>query len=181
MNDTAPAELVRRQYLAAHGAHVKPTYEHMMAKSRAGVVKAALGYRRAGEMPLFLERYLEAPIEQVLSDVLAQDVRRDSVLEIGNLAADDAMSLISLWGAVANDLGGQCEVAVATLTAGLRSMFVRIGVPLHFLAPAKICRVDDPAIWGRYYDCDPWVCAGIIEEGQRAISAFFARRRRAAL
>lgn len=180
MHDTAPAELVRRRFLAAHGAQVQPAYEHMMAQSRGGVVKAALGYRRAGTAPLFLERYLDAPVEQILSRALAQDVRRDSVLEIGNLAAEDALSLVALWGAVANDLGGQCEVAVATLTADLRRMFARIGVPMLFLAPADASRIDEPASWGRYYDRDPWVCGGLIDEGQRAIAAFFARRRKAA-
>ena len=180
MHDTAPAELVRRRFLAAHGAQVQPAYEDMMTQSRGGVVKAALGYRRAGATPLFLERYLDAPIEQILSRAFARDVSRDAVLEIGNLAAEDALALIALWGAVANDLGSQCEVAVATLTADLRRMFVRIGVPMVFLTQAEISRIDEPAAWGAYYDCDPWVCAGLIAEGQRAISTFVSRRKAAA-
>lgn len=177
MHNTAPAELVRRRFREAHGAHVQPAYENMMAQSRGGVVKAALGYRRAGAHPLFLERYLDAPVEQILSHALGQDVHRETVLEIGNLAAEDAPSLIALWGAAANDLGSQCEVAVATLTADLRRMFSRIGVPMLLLAPADASRTEQPSSWGRYYDCDPWVCAGLIDEGQRAISAFLARRR----
>lgn len=180
MAQTSPVELVRRRFQETHGAQVNPAYGQILHVSRNGAAQAALGYRRAGSEALFLERYLDCPIEDCLSAALGRPIRRDSVIEIGNLAADDAFAMVSLWGSAANDLGAACEVAVATLTAPLRSMFARMSVPLHVLARATAERVHEPAAWGRYYDSDPRVCAGAITEAQRAIASFLARRRRAA-
>lgn len=180
MSERSKAGLVQRRFLEIHGARIVPSFASYRRVDRAEVPRAALGYRRAGSEPLFLERYLDVPVEQLVSAALNRPTRRDSIIEIGNLAADDAFAMIELWGSVANDLGAVHEVAVATLTAPLRAMFDRIGVPLTLLAPAGIARSDDPAAWGRYYRNDPCVCAGVISEGQSAISAFLARRRRRA-
>ncbi|MCJ2178292.1 thermostable hemolysin [Novosphingobium album (ex Hu et al. 2023)] len=180
MSDSPEFHLVRRRFMEAHGASVRPAFGHYSQIERAELTRAALGFRRADGEPLFLERYLDAPIEQVVSGALGKSMARESIIEIGNLAADDAFAMVELWGSAANDLGTDCEVAVATLTAPLRAMFARIGVPLVVLAPAAAERADEPEAWGRYYASDPQVCAGIISQGQQAIGAFLARRRRVA-
>ncbi|WP_240197829.1 thermostable hemolysin [Novosphingobium sp. P6W] len=126
MAETSPLELIFRRYRDTHGAEVKPAYTQILQVSRDCVIRAAVGYRRADEQPLFLERYLVQSIEMHLSAALRRPVGREDIIEIGNLAADDAFAMISLWGMAANDLGGQCEIAVATLTAPLRRMFARL-------------------------------------------------------
>ena len=180
MADRPEFHLVRKRFMEMHGACVRPAFASYRSIERTGAPCAALGFRRAGAGPLFLERYLDVPVEQAVSAAAGKPVARESIIEIGNLAADDAFAMIELWGSVANDLGANCEVAVATLTAPLRSMFARAGVPLLVLAPAVAERADDPQAWGRYYASDPQVCAGVIAQGQKAIAAFLARRRRAA-
>lgn len=180
MIELPSSALVHSRFLQVHGASVCPGFAHLLDIQRAGAPRAVLGYQRAGDAPLFLESYLDSPIETCLASALGRPVARSSVIEIGSLAADDAFAMVSLWSTAANDLGAQCEIAVATLTAPLRRMFTRMGVPLHVLAPALAARVADPAVWGRYYDADPMVCAGVIAEGQRAIAAHFSARRRAA-
>lgn len=180
MLETQSMELVRRSFLNAHGVRARPGFSDLLHVTRADAPRAVLGYRRAGTGPLFLERYLDAPIETFVSAALGRPVPRGDVIEIGSLAADDAFALVSLWATAANDLGADCEVAVATLTEPLRRMFARIGVPLHVLGRATADRMDDPEAWGRYYESDPMVCAGLIAEGQRAIAAYLASRRKAA-
>ncbi|WP_374414420.1 thermostable hemolysin [Novosphingobium colocasiae] len=180
MIESPSSVLVRSRFLQVHGAPVRPGFANLLDVQRAGAPRAVLGYQRAGDAPLFLESYLDSPVEDCLAAVLGRPVARGSVIEIGSLAADDAFAMVSLWATAANDLGAQCEIAVATLTAPLRRMFTRMGVPLHVLAPATAARVSDPAAWGRYYDADPMVCAGLIAEGQRAIADHLAARRRAA-
>ncbi|MEJ2409562.1 MAG: thermostable hemolysin [Novosphingobium sp.] len=180
MSDSPEFQLVRRRFMEMHGACVRPAFGNYRRVERAEQARAALGYRRADSEPLFLERYLDAPVEVAVSAATGKPTMRESIIEIGNLAADDAFAMIELWGSVANDLGANCEVAVATLTAPLRAMFARIGVPLFVLAPAAAARADDPEGWGRYYASDPQVCAGVISQGQKAIAAFLSRRRRAA-
>lgn len=180
MPQTSPIELVRRRFQDAHGAQVQCGYANTLHLAHDGVARAALGYRRAGQERLFLERYLESPVEDRLTAAFGRTIRRDSIIEIGNLASDDAFAMVSLWGTAANDLGAECEIAVATLTAPLRGMFARMGVQLYDIGQASIERVDEPESWGRYYDSDPRVCAGIIAQGQLAIARFLDRRRMAA-
>jgi len=174
------ADLIRRRYNEAHGANPGLGYRCTLHVGREDEARAALGYRRADDTPLFLEAYLDLPVEQLLGATFGRPVARQDVIEIGNLASEDAFAMVALWGQAANDLGAMGEIAVATLTAPLRRMFARMGVPLKVLAPALATRVADSAAWGRYYDTDPRVCAGVIAEGQAAIARFLARRERAA-
>jgi hypothetical protein len=163
-----------------YGAKGAGGYGHHLAIGDCQQKGAALGYRRAGQQRLFLEQYLDEPVETAVSAALGRSVAREQIIEIGNLAASNAWSMIALWGEAANDLGGSCEVVVATLTASLRRMFGRVGVPIVEVAAADPSRLGVAAAdWGAYYDTDPRVCAGPIADGHRAIAAFMARRRRA--
>lgn len=167
--------LIHRKYRDAFGATLTPSFSSYLG-CRSG---AALGYCRAGDTPLFLEAYLDCPVEELVAAALGRAVERGQIVEIGNFAADNAMAMVELWGDAANDLGGSGEVAVATLTAPLRRMFARIGVPIVELAPARCDRLGEKGgEWGSYYDQDPRVCAGIIADGQHAIAAFMDRRQR---
>ncbi|MXO58386.1 hypothetical protein GRI89_02345 [Altererythrobacter salegens] len=162
-------QVYHREY-GAEGAAAFSTY-------LASASGAVLGYRRASAEPLFLEAYCDAPIEDLLVPVLGRRVERRAIIEIGNLAATNAMAMVHLWGAAANDLGANGEVVVATLTRSLRTMFRRIGIVIHDLCPAERHRLAGAgAGWGSYYEQDPRVCAGDIWQGQAAISAFRARR-----
>jgi len=174
-------ELIRRKYREVFGASARPDYTAWIQSGAGIAAGAALGYRRAGEAPLFLEAYLDRPIEQLVSEALGGVVERGAIVEIGNFAADNALAMVELWGSAANDLGGQSEVAVATLTKPLRRMFARIGLPVTPIARANPERLGDGAAeWGSYYALDPMVCMGVIADGQAAIAAFLARRSRKA-
>lgn len=174
MNSTASFDLVGRKYREAFGASAPPGYAEWMT-SGGGV--AALGYRRADSELLFLEAYLDEPVEVLASRALGRDVPRHAIVEIGNLASDNALAMIGLWGRAANDLGSISEVAVATLTAPLRHMFRRIGLTVIAIAEANPRRLGrDARQWGSYYAQDPQVCVGEIAVGQAAIAALLARR-----
>lgn len=173
MPSSPQTELISRKYQEVFGASARPAYADWMGAGAA----AALGYRRAGSEPLFLETYLDQPIESLVSSTLGRTIDRGAIVEIGNFAADSAIAMVELWGRAANDLGGSGEVAVATLTAPLRRMFARIGLPIIPLAKADPARLPGAAEeWGSYYATDPMVCMGVIAEGQSAIAAFLARR-----
>lgn len=172
------SDLIRRKYREVFGASIKPAFGDWHEAGSQGRATAALGYRRAGSDPLFLEDYLDVAIETLVSERIGHPVAREAIVEIGNFASDNALAMIELWGAAANDLGGQGEVAVATLTAPLRRMFARIGLPFSVIAPACPDRLGaDSADWGSYYDLDPQVCMGVIAEGQCAINSFLVRRK----
>ncbi|WP_068076815.1 thermostable hemolysin [Novosphingobium lentum] len=181
MNVGSEFELVRRCYRQSFDARIAPGFANFRTAMRHADHGAVLGYRRAGSEPLFLEAYLDRPVEQVLADALGCPVHRDAVIEIGNFASTSAPAMIALWTQCANDLGASDEIAVATLTAPLRSMFRRIGVPFTVLSDARPERLGDAAgAWGAYYRQDPKVCAGRIADGQAALARFADRRRRGA-
>jgi hypothetical protein len=177
MNPSVALSVVGRKYLEVFGASPAPSFSEYLAGGREPDSLAALGYRRASEGALFLESYLDRPIEIELSKLLGRSTARSDIVEIGNFAADNAFVMLDLWGAAANDLAGSSEIAVATLTAPLRRIFSRIGVPLLSICPARPERLRAAAPeWGSYYRQDPQVCAGIIARGQAAIARWHGRR-----
>lgn len=181
MDQSLALDLVRGRYADRHGATPTVTYTDLRGVSCGGRVCAALGYRRADREALFLEAYLDDPIERALTEKLGRTIARADIVEIGNLASCNAAAMVTLWARTANDLGDEAEIAVAVLTAPLRAMFARLGVQLVELARADPGRVaDDGSDWGRYYELEPVICAGFIAEGQDRLSRFARRLDRAA-
>ena len=177
MPSHAAAALICHSYQKAFDARIAPAFAEIASRSTGDLPVAALGYQRASVGPLFLECYLDRPIEEMIAHFTGNTPDRFQIIEIGNLASSNALAMIELWGAVANDLAGDGEIAVATLTAPLRAMFARIGVPIHVLARAHSQAPGiDPDAWGRYYEADPMVCFGRIAEGQHAIARLLSRR-----
>jgi hypothetical protein len=138
---------------------------------------ATLGFRDASEGPLFLEAYLDQPIEALVSAALDKDIDRSEIVEIGCLAAIPSRSLIELWCETAETLRESHRVAVATLTRPLRSMFARVGIPFVELHMADPARLADAESWGRYYQLDPVICCGEIAQGAALLERFTARSR----
>jgi hypothetical protein len=172
-------DMIRSHYAKAFGADLQPAFAIYRGYGSAPC-RAALGYRRAGTGPLLLESYLDQPIEDLARNCLDRPVCRDTIVEIGNFAADNALAMIALWGSVSNDLAADSEVAVATLTLPLRRMFRRIGIPFHVVADAHAGRAPIGASdWGDYYNLEPQVCIGEIALAQQAIEDFMAPRRQA--
>ena len=135
---------------------------------------AVLAYRRAAEEALFLETYLSAPIEKLVSGAMGRDVGRAAIVEIGCLAGMPTSALLTLWRDAARALARDHEIAVATLTIGLRAMFARIGMPFIEIGqadPAKLAPGQTDQ-WGSYYASQPIVCAGNIRAGLAALESW---------
>ena len=138
MRPAVSAEFAQRLYRRHHGAQICPSYLNWRTVNAPdGRPLAVLGYRAAEDGPLFLEDYLDGPIEVAAAERLAVDVNRSDIVEIGCLAALPSPALVRLWHGSATALGGQFSVAVATLTAPLRQAFSRVGLPLAPIAPAR--------------------------------------------
>lgn len=169
--------LIRQQYAAVHGADPVISYQDLFVEKNADRVSAVCGYRRASAGKLFLEAYLDKPVEDVLEAALGRKFLRHDIVEIGSLAAETAPAMIALWSRAANELAYKAEVAVAVLTSPLRRMFGRIGLSLKEIEPASGERLDAGAQrWGRYYAQDPFICAGFIAEGQQKLARFTDRK-----
>lgn len=141
-----------------------------------GGLMGVLGLRPAECGPLFLEHYLDQPIEQQLATVSGHPIQRQHLVEVGNLASSTpggARWLIVALTAYLQMTGR--EWVVFTGGPGLRNAFRRLGLStLHELAPADPARIGPTvAQWGRYYQQKPRVMAGRIDEGFLKLDSLF--------
>jgi Thermostable hemolysin len=170
-------EFIQQRYATEHGATAAVVFASFISRMRSSERGAALGYRRASDGPLFLEAYLDAPVEQVLRPAFGVTLPRSAIVEIGSLAGNSCTSLLSLWQRAAHELSTDAQLGVAVLTRPLRGMLRRLGISLHELAPADGSRLGAArAQWGSYYDNDPVVCAGSLQQGRLQLDRFLARR-----
>jgi len=160
-------QFIGARFEQAHGAHVAHFSPYLLGvRDALDRWRAAAGYTPADGRRLFLEQYLDAPIERLLA---RYDVQRASIVEVGNLAATSAgmgRTLIPLLARHLHRLG--YEWVVFTATRELRNAFARMGLAPLELAPADPARLPDGgARWGRYYANDPVVVAGRIGHALR--------------
>jgi hypothetical protein len=164
-------DFIAARFAKAYGARLTHFLPHLLGvKDGLGRWQAAAGYAAAGAQPLFLEQYLDQPVEQALAAALGAPIARGSVVEVGNLAANSAGMARALIPKLARHLHrlGYRWVAF-TATRALRNSFHRLGlkpVPIAAADPARLA--DGGAHWGSYYDQDPVVVAGKISLGLRA-------------
>lgn len=164
-------DFIAARFARAYGARLTHFLPHLIGvKDGLGRWQAAAGYAAAGAQPLFLEQYLDQPVEQALAAALGAPIARGSVVEVGNLAANSAGMARALIPQLARHLHRMGYRWVAfTATRALRNSFHRLGlkpVPIAAADPARLA--DGGAHWGSYYDQDPVVVAGKISLGLRA-------------
>lgn len=155
-------------YRLAYGAQVKQFMPLLVSLRNAkGDLLAVCGFRHAGAENLFLETYLNEPIEAFLPSKSGGRVAREDIVEVGNFAAfRPGMSrhMIAVLASYIHEIGAKW--IVFTATPGIRNAWARLGIEL-----IPVCRADkgqlDPACgeeWGSYYDGNPYVMAGNVPE-----------------
>jgi hypothetical protein len=158
---------IREVFARHYDARVTAFAPHLLAYEQQGRVVAAAGWRDASREPLFLEHYLDSPIEVLLTHLFDRSVARERIVEVGNLASEKpggSLDIILDLAARLDRLG--YEWVVFTATRELIGMFARLGLPLLVLNKADPARLGaDAAAWGRYYDTGPIVVAGRIRIG----------------
>ena len=176
MHSTHPERRAFEQFIAerfsrAYGARLTHFLPHLLGVMD-GLARwqAAAGYAAAGAQALFLEQYLDRPIEQALGAAVGRPIARGSIVEVGNLAAISAGMARALIPQLARHLHRMGYRWVAfTATRALRNSFHRLGLKPLPIAVADRARLADRGLsWGSYYDQDPVVMAGKISLGLRA-------------
>ncbi len=152
-------------YWLSYGARIHHFAQCLVGLRRGnGEWSAGLGYSLAGDDALFIEHYLDEPVEAVIGERLQVPVRRNQVVEVGNLAASGpgaGRCLIVRMAALLQDLGRPW--IVFTSTRSLLNSFARLDLAPILLAPADPRRLPDQGrAWGSYYDSDPQVMTGNV-------------------
>ncbi|HEY5717113.1 MAG TPA: thermostable hemolysin [Motiliproteus sp.] len=175
-------EFIRDQFRREHNAHLRHFARHLVALTDTQhLIQACVGFQGAHESPLFLEQYLDQPIEQLLSLLEGKPVQRRAILEVGNLASRYSgctRRIILSLGHYFLSQGYQW--LVITATPRILNSFSKLGVGLELipLSPARPERLGAAAAdWGNYYELEPQVVAGRFHHGlQRLISNPLLRR-----
>ena len=178
--ETAPANrgeiecFIATRFAEVYGARVRHFMPRLLGLQDAnGALIAGLGLRHAQAGPLFLEQYLDAPVEQIIAAHFGVAASRDEIVEVGNLAGATPGALRRLIPALTARVHAEGFRWVAfTGSARLCSGFTRLGLPLNVVAPAHIERLplDERENWGSYYEHDPSVMLGNIITGYRRLN-----------
>ena len=160
------AEAFRRGHDATVASFM-PTL--LSLRDGSGRLRSVVGLRGATAAPLFLEHYLEQPVEAALATATGRAIRREQVVEVGNLAGSNCRAAVRMVALLPSYLLSlEYRWIVFTATSTVRGILQGLGAPLVELARADGRRVaDGPDRWGRYYDTDPRVLAGYLPLSRR--------------
>ena len=144
---TSVESFIRSVYANTYGATVREFAPSLVCLQAHDRVVAAAGYRLASE-PLYLERYLDRPVEQLLDTT--RPVARQCIAEVGHLSSLQPGASRQLMGALAAHLHAEgVEWVVSTVTAPLRHLLIRIGIGAHVIGAASAQRLGRTAVdWG---------------------------------
>lgn len=159
---------VYNSFRLAYGAHVHHFMPKLMSlRSAKGELLAVCGLRGAETEKLFLEAYLDDPVDGVLSAKTGGKVERKDIVEVGNLAGfrpGMGRHLIAVLAAYLHEIG--VHWVVFTANPGLRNAFVKLGIALMPICHADRSRLPAAcqAGWGSYYGKNPHVMVGNVPE-----------------
>lgn len=140
-----------------------PRFAHYRHASGATGV---IGIRRASDEPLFLESYLSMPVEAVVLKATGTLVERDRIAEVGQFVVEDRDIVTSFFrDLVPFLLENGYDWVCFTGTDRIRALLERIGFHGLPIARAEATQLRDSADrWGRYYDYDPVVILGKLDD-----------------
>lgn len=160
---------IGERFARHHGARISHFLPCLLGLEKDdGSLIGAVGLRPAGDTPLFLEAYLDRPVEQCID---AAPLDRTRIVEVGNLAADSPGAARLLIVALTDLLASVgFEWVVFTATRELHNSFQRLGLQPRQLAAADPARLGaEGAAWGSYYQHAPTVMAGHVLAGHQRL------------
>lgn len=156
-------QFVHDVFAKTYGADVQHFMPNLVSlRDEDGDIVAAFGLRKADESALFLEQYLDAPIETVFSGRFNRNITRAQITEIGNLAVSNPRNAgVLIANVIQYSLDMGIEWGVATAHHSLQNGLVKGGRDVYALQAADPARLDPAefASWGSYYHNLPQVVA----------------------
>jgi len=128
--------------------------------------KAIIGYRPANAEPLYLESYLDEPIDILLANITNEPVSRSDIVEVGQLVVEDRRIVEPLFRALVPFLLGQGYQWICfTGTHKIRRLLAHTGfagLAVAYAAESAVSGSGDR--WGSYYSNDPQVIVGKLDD-----------------
>lgn len=167
-------DFIHREFSRSFNAHIEHYLPNLLTMRCLGAISGVIGMKPAGQYTdLYVEQYLDIPVEEKISLISDSPVSRGSVVEIGNLVAlrkGVSQILFLIMAATLHEAGYQWIVFTATRT--LRNNLIKLGFPMHSLGPADPSHLPDEelASWGNYYSTDPQVVVGDLSDAMQIIN-----------
>lgn len=162
-------QFIHDVFAKTYGANVQHFMPQLVSlRDESGELVAAFGLRKAEDVALFLEQYLDAPIETVLSNRFNKPISRNQITEIGNLAVSNPRNAgVLIAHVIQHSLDIGVEWCVATAHHSLQNGLIKGGRDVFALQAADKNRLNpnEKTTWGRYYDSATQVVAvrGVAE------------------
>jgi len=146
-----------------YGADIKRFKPYLMTlRDQDDKLIAVCGLHSAATERLFLESFLEQPIEAVLSKHTGLPVMRGDIVEIDNFSVAELGMSRHLVTAINDQLYFTAKQwAVLTATPALRDVFINLGIYPEILADTNIDLLssEDRLAWGNYFEQKPQIMA----------------------
>lgn len=146
-----------------YGADIKRFKPYLMSlRDQENKLIAVCGLHSAATERLFLESFLDQPIEALLSEHAGFPVRRSDIVEIDNFSVAELGMSRHLVTAINDQLYFTSKQwAVLTATPALRDVFVDLGISPEILADTDINLLssEDRQAWGSYFEQKPQILA----------------------
>lgn len=164
------------QYIAAkfkqsHGASIEKFLPFILEMRSDDSIDAAIGLRPGHFKPMFLEQYLDGPVEQQIAQFSNRPIDRSSLIEVGNLVVTKRAAGLILFLVVAAALAkANYEWMVFTVTPEVERLMQRLGFTPSYLVMADQSKLErNTTDWGCYYENAPKVMVGSLTEAQNII------------
>ena len=157
---------IAEKYEQAHKASISKFMPILLEMTKEGESQAALGLRPGHYKPMFLEQYLDSPIEQQIAKLAKQPIDRCSLIEVGNLVVTQrraGLLLFVILGKLVAEAG--YEWLIFTVTGEVERLLRSLGFDPQYLVAADPARVKGGTEnWGHYYDNNPRVMVINLEK-----------------
>jgi hypothetical protein len=146
-----------------YGADIKRFKPYLMSlRDQDNKLIAVCGLHSAATERLFLESFLDKPIEALLSEHTGTPVKRGDIVEIDNFSVEELGMTRHLVTAINDQLYFTAKQwAVLTATPALRDVFIELGIHPEILADTDINLLssEDRIAWGNYFEQKPLIMA----------------------
>lgn len=166
------SRLVADVFSDTYDAHCSHFLPFLLSFSARDQLRGALGLRPAGMGPLYLEQYLDKPIEQEISGCYRCPVERGQIVEIGNLVARQGGTGLFMFAI----LGTVLQLAGVSWMAFTATPHVADMMDAIHLRTFELCRADPSRLtdkeshWGRYYDSNPSVMVASLADAKEFLN-----------
>ena len=172
---TALTRYIHQQFAEHYGADVQSFMPWLVGLYEDQRIAAAAGFRLASHEPLYLEQYLDEPIEAAMAHIPGLNTSREHIAEIGNLAGTVRHCVRELFVALAC-LMQAADVEVVTCTANptVRALFREMKMPFKPICTAAPARLGRSAHqWGSYYSRTCIIMACNINDIIHAMAEYY--------